>query len=79
MEGNKLIQVMGVNCHLLKDIEDILHFSTQANIRAKRREQFKGLIEKPPEEISEGKYFDPRVGYVEIPEWGVLKSQSQVC
>jgi hypothetical protein len=22
------------------------------------------LIERPPEEISEGKYFDPRVGYV---------------
>ncbi|KAL5019959.1 hypothetical protein ScPMuIL_002851 [Solemya velum] len=34
----------------------------KANIRAKRREQFKGLIEKPPEEISEGNFFDPRVG-----------------
>lgn len=34
----------------------------QANIRAKRREQFKGLIEKPPEEISESRFFDARVG-----------------
>ncbi|KAK3799881.1 hypothetical protein RRG08_051512 [Elysia crispata] len=33
----------------------------KANIRAKRREQFKGLIDRPPEEISEGKFFDPRV------------------
>ncbi|XP_064595990.1 LOW QUALITY PROTEIN: U4/U6 small nuclear ribonucleoprotein Prp3-like [Liolophura sinensis] len=33
----------------------------KANIRAKRREQFKGLIEKPPEEFTETKYFDPRV------------------
>lgn len=34
----------------------------KANIRAKRREQFKGLIEKPPEEIGDSKFFDPRVG-----------------
>lgn len=34
----------------------------KANIRAKRREEFKGLIEKPLEEISESKFFDPRVG-----------------
>lgn len=34
----------------------------KANIRAKRREQFKGLIEKPPEEISESRFFDARVG-----------------
>lgn len=34
----------------------------KANIRAKRREQFKELIEKPTEEITVGKYFDPRVG-----------------
>ncbi|XP_053387114.1 U4/U6 small nuclear ribonucleoprotein Prp3-like isoform X2 [Mercenaria mercenaria] len=33
----------------------------KANIRAKRREQFKGLIDAPPEEISASKYFDPRV------------------
>ncbi|XP_060077701.1 U4/U6 small nuclear ribonucleoprotein Prp3-like isoform X2 [Ylistrum balloti] len=33
----------------------------KANIRAKRREQFKGLIEKPPEEISESRFFDSRV------------------
>ncbi|BFZ13608.1 hypothetical protein BsWGS_16647 [Bradybaena similaris] len=33
----------------------------KANIRAKRREQFKGLIDKPPEEISESKFFDPRL------------------
>lgn len=34
----------------------------KANIRAKRREQFKGLIDAPPEEISASRYFDPRVG-----------------
>lgn len=34
----------------------------KANIRAKRREQFKEMIEKPTEEITVGKYFDPRVG-----------------
>ncbi|XP_071098058.1 U4/U6 small nuclear ribonucleoprotein Prp3-like [Haliotis cracherodii] len=40
-----------------------LHTPTlKANIRAKRREQFKGLIDKPPEEISDSKFFDPRVG-----------------
>ncbi|XP_052796317.1 U4/U6 small nuclear ribonucleoprotein Prp3-like [Mya arenaria] len=33
----------------------------KANIRAKRREQFKGLIDAPPEEISASKFFDPRV------------------
>ncbi|KAH9502247.1 U4/U6 small nuclear ribonucleoprotein Prp3, partial [Bulinus truncatus] len=33
----------------------------KANIRAKRREQFKGLIDKPPEEISESKFFDGRL------------------
>ncbi|XP_059166868.1 U4/U6 small nuclear ribonucleoprotein Prp3-like [Physella acuta] len=33
----------------------------KANIRAKRREQFKGLIEKPPDEISESKFFDNRL------------------
>jgi len=33
----------------------------KANIRAKRREQFKGLIERPPEEISDSRFFDPRV------------------
>ncbi|XP_067941483.1 U4/U6 small nuclear ribonucleoprotein Prp3-like [Watersipora subatra] len=33
----------------------------KANIRAKRREQFKTAIEKPPDEISDSKYFDPRV------------------
>ncbi|GFO33052.1 U4/u6 small nuclear ribonucleoprotein prp3 [Plakobranchus ocellatus] len=33
----------------------------KANIRAKRLQQFKGLIDKPPEEITEGKFFDPRV------------------
>lgn len=33
----------------------------KANIRAKRREQFKGLIDAPPEEISGTRYFDPRV------------------
>ncbi|XP_046561632.1 LOW QUALITY PROTEIN: U4/U6 small nuclear ribonucleoprotein Prp3-like [Haliotis rubra] len=36
--------------------------SHRANIRAKRREQFKGLIDKPPEEISDSRFFDPRVG-----------------
>ncbi|XP_041356451.1 U4/U6 small nuclear ribonucleoprotein Prp3-like [Gigantopelta aegis] len=40
-----------------------LHTPTlKANIRAKRREQFKDLIVKPPEEISDSKFFDPRVG-----------------
>lgn len=34
----------------------------KANIRAKRREQFKGLIEKPPEEMADSRFFDPRVG-----------------
>ncbi|XP_013415095.1 U4/U6 small nuclear ribonucleoprotein Prp3 isoform X3 [Lingula anatina] len=34
----------------------------KANIRAKRREQFKIVQEKPPEEISESKFFDERVG-----------------
>ncbi|XP_050411583.1 U4/U6 small nuclear ribonucleoprotein Prp3 [Patella vulgata] len=39
-----------------------LHTPTlKANIQAKRREQFKGLIDKPPEEISDSKFFDPRV------------------
>ncbi|ESO99440.1 hypothetical protein LOTGIDRAFT_186812, partial [Lottia gigantea] len=39
-----------------------LHTPTlKANIQAKRREQFKGLIDKPPEEISESKFFDSRV------------------
>lgn len=33
----------------------------KANIRAKRREQFKGLIERPPEEISDSRFFDARV------------------
>ncbi|KAK3597920.1 hypothetical protein CHS0354_042261 [Potamilus streckersoni] len=33
----------------------------KANIRAKRRAEFKGLIEKPPEEITEGTFYDPRV------------------
>ncbi|KAK0057049.1 U4/U6 small nuclear ribonucleoprotein Prp3 [Biomphalaria pfeifferi] len=33
----------------------------KANIRAKRREQFKGLIDKPPEEISESKFYDSRL------------------
>ncbi|CAG5114924.1 unnamed protein product [Candidula unifasciata] len=33
----------------------------KANIRAKRREQFKGFSERPPEEISESKFFDPRL------------------
>uniref|UniRef100_A0A0B6ZQQ8 Uncharacterized protein n=1 Tax=Arion vulgaris TaxID=1028688 RepID=A0A0B6ZQQ8_9EUPU len=33
----------------------------KANIRAKRREQFKGLIDRPPEEISESKFFDGRL------------------
>ncbi|XP_052242082.1 U4/U6 small nuclear ribonucleoprotein Prp3-like isoform X1 [Dreissena polymorpha] len=39
----------------------------KANIRAKRREQFKGLIDAPPEEISASKYFDPRVS-IEQPQ-----------
>lgn len=34
----------------------------KANIRAKRLEQFKGIIEKPPEEITDSVFFDPRVG-----------------
>ncbi|XP_076447433.1 U4/U6 small nuclear ribonucleoprotein Prp3-like [Babylonia areolata] len=34
----------------------------KANIRAKRREQFKGLIEKAPEEIADSKFFDHRMG-----------------
>ncbi len=34
----------------------------KANIRAKRREQFKLVQEKPPEEISDSKFFDARVG-----------------
>ena len=33
----------------------------QANIRAKRREQFKQVNERPPEEISQSKFFDGRV------------------
>lgn len=33
----------------------------KANIRAKRREQFKAVQEKPPEEIHESKFFDSRV------------------
>ncbi|XP_012943717.1 U4/U6 small nuclear ribonucleoprotein Prp3 [Aplysia californica] len=33
----------------------------KANIRAKRLEQFKGLIERPPEEMSDSKFFDSRV------------------
>jgi len=35
----------------------------KANIRAKKREQFKAVHEKPPEEISESKFFDPRIRY----------------
>ncbi|KAJ8311737.1 hypothetical protein KUTeg_011092 [Tegillarca granosa] len=38
----------------------------KANIRAKRLEQFKGIIEKPPEEITDSVFFDPRVGYTEL-------------
>ncbi|CAH1787996.1 unnamed protein product, partial [Owenia fusiformis] len=34
----------------------------KANIRAKKREEFKTVISRPPEEISESKFFDPRVG-----------------
>jgi U4/U6 small nuclear ribonucleoprotein PRP3 len=34
----------------------------KANIRAKRREQFKAVQDKAPEVISESKFFDPRVG-----------------
>jgi U4/U6 small nuclear ribonucleoprotein PRP3 len=33
----------------------------KANIRAKKREQFKAVHEKPPEEISESKFFDGRL------------------
>jgi len=33
------------------------------NILAKKREQFKAVHEKPPEEISESKFFDPRLRY----------------
>jgi len=33
----------------------------KANIRAKKREQFKAVHEKPPDEISESKFFDPRI------------------
>lgn len=36
----------------------------KANIRAKKREQFKAVHEKPPEEISESKFFDARVRFV---------------
>lgn len=36
----------------------------QANIRAKKREQFKTVHDKPPEEMSETRYFDPRMGWV---------------
>ncbi len=45
-------------------LNQILHaVSPQANIRAKKREQFKAVIqEKAPEEISDSKFFDPRVG-----------------
>lgn len=32
----------------------------KANIRAKKAEQFR--IEKPPEDLNESRYFDPRVG-----------------
>lgn len=35
----------------------------KANIRAKKREQFKAVHEKPPDEISESKFFDPRIRY----------------
>jgi len=38
----------------------------KANIRAKKREQFKAVHEKPPEEISESKFFDPRIRYYMI-------------
>lgn len=34
----------------------------KANIRAKKREQFKAVHDKPPEEISESKFFDGRLG-----------------
>ncbi|CAG2214475.1 PRP3 [Mytilus edulis] len=33
----------------------------RANIRAKKIKDFKGILEKPPEEITEGNFFDPRV------------------
>lgn len=33
----------------------------KANIRAKKREQFKAVHERPPEEISESKFFDSRL------------------
>ena len=36
----------------------------KANIRAKKREQFKAVHERPPEEISESKFFDSRLGYL---------------
>ncbi|KAK3102455.1 hypothetical protein FSP39_011493 [Pinctada imbricata] len=40
----------------------------KANIRAKRRAEFKGLIDKPPmEDIGESRYFDPRVS-AKIPQ-----------
>ena len=39
----------------------------QANIRAKKRDEFKAVIQsKPPEEITEAKYFDTRVKYVPV-------------
>jgi len=47
-------------CHTVLEILILLLYF-QANIRAKRREQFKGLIDAPPEEISASKFFDPRV------------------
>ena len=45
----------------------LLTLYLQANIRAKRREQFKAVQDKPPEEISESKFFDARLGYVAVP------------
>ena len=44
----------------------ILNCILQANIRAKKIKDFKGILEKPPEEITEGNFFDPRVEYVHI-------------
>jgi len=38
----------------------------KANIRAKKREQFKAVHEKAPEEISESKFFDARLRYISI-------------
>lgn len=55
-EGRTIDSATGQVIHLPQHTPTL-----RANIRAKKIKDFKGILEKPPEEITEGKFFDPRV------------------